>query len=69
MDAMQRELPSDAYMTEFIARLRALKDAEDIGLAQYDLIDSYFRERVPFLHLLSSVPTSGRQARQGLQPG
>ncbi|XP_043193002.1 diuretic hormone class 2-like [Amphibalanus amphitrite] len=34
MDAVQRELPSDAYMTEFIARLRALKDAEDIGLAQ-----------------------------------
>merc|ERR1740128_402369 len=27
--------PSDAaYMTEFIARLRALKEAEDIGLAQ-----------------------------------
>ncbi|KAF0291337.1 Diuretic hormone class 2 [Amphibalanus amphitrite] len=69
MDAVQRELPSDAYMTEFIARLRALKDAEDIGLAQYDIIDSYFREHVPFLHLVSPVPNSGRQAQQEAQPG
>ena len=69
LDAMQRDLPSDAYMTEFIARLRALKDAEDIGLAQYDIIDSYFREHVPFLHLVSPVPTSGRAARPGAQQG
>ena len=66
---MQREVPNDAYMTEFLARLRALKDAEDIGLAQYDIIDDYFSQDVPFFHLVTAVPASARAARRGVTQG
>ena len=69
LDSLQREIPNDAYMTEFIARLRALKDAEDIGLAQYDIIDDYFSEHVPFFHLVTAVPASARDARRGVIQG
>ena len=49
---MDRSPPNDAYMNEFINRLRALKEAEDISLAQYAL-DNYFRENVPLFHVFS----------------
>ena len=63
MDEMEANLQNDIYLSEMVSRLRALKDAEMAGLAQYE-IDNYFRKHVPFFHLYNHVPSprSGPQS-------